>query len=273
MVDGTLYDRLGVGPDADLMTLRAAYRHLALRLHPDLVAADAEGSATAAMALVNEAWRVLSDPSRRRAYDAALPRPAPPPTPTPTPRHPAPPVPTPTPTPGRTPGPTPGPRTASAAGAAPASPWSGQSGTPGARREAWLASLRLQVRRLGGQASRSASQTLAIRHRGVPRAHFDELSAEVLVEMLADTEDRVRQARLAGAAPLDLAIGAALLGLRVYADRLVAVVRAGGAGGEGIDVVHRAELIDRMWDTMAHEIPRELELALGGNPRATRRLR
>src|SRR5690349_3899164 len=56
MAGAPLYDRLGVAPDADLATLRAAYRGLARRLHPDLVAAGAEPAANLAMALVNEAW-------------------------------------------------------------------------------------------------------------------------------------------------------------------------------------------------------------------------
>ena len=75
MAGATLYDRLGVAPDADLATLRAAYRGLARQLHPDLVATGAEPAANLAMALVNEAWRVLSDPGRRLVYDATL-RPA-----------------------------------------------------------------------------------------------------------------------------------------------------------------------------------------------------
>jgi hypothetical protein len=135
-------------------------------------------------------------------------------------------------------------------------------------------SVRLQVRRLGGQAARSAVQTLATRHLGVPRDHFDALTEPVLDELLADTEDRVRRARLAGADPLDLAIGTALLGLRVYAEGLARRAQSSERRpSRADDLVHAAELVDRMWDTMAHEIPHELELALGGNPRASRRRR
>jgi curved DNA-binding protein CbpA len=64
----THYQRLGVAPTADVADIKAAYRELARRNHPDL----ATGSAGHDMAAVNEAWRVLSDPERRSAYDATL---------------------------------------------------------------------------------------------------------------------------------------------------------------------------------------------------------
>lgn len=78
------YQRLGVVPSASTAEIRAAYRVLAARLHPD----RSSGSSTAERALaerrmreINEAWRVLQDPARRRAYDdsrisASSPRPA-----------------------------------------------------------------------------------------------------------------------------------------------------------------------------------------------------
>jgi hypothetical protein len=143
----------------------------------------------------------------------------------------------------------------------------------GSRREAWLVSMRLQIRRLGGQAARSAAQTLAIRHHGVPKAYFEQLTEPIVAELLADTEDRVRRARMAGAAPLDLAIGAALLGLRAHAERLCAAARGPLTFDDRQRLGPSAELVDRMWDTMAHEIPRELAVALGGNPRSVRRVR
>ena len=61
---GTLYDVLGVAPDAPVGALRAAHRERVRRLHPDLATGDG-----AAMVAVNEAWEVLSDPARRAAYD------------------------------------------------------------------------------------------------------------------------------------------------------------------------------------------------------------
>jgi molecular chaperone DnaJ len=63
-----LYDRLGVAPAASAEEIRAAYRRIARRVHPDRGSAGNE----AAMAAVNEAWRVLSDPGRRAEYDASL---------------------------------------------------------------------------------------------------------------------------------------------------------------------------------------------------------
>ena len=64
----THYQRLGVAPTAAAADIKAAYRELARLNHPDL----ANGSGSADMAAVNEAWRVLGDPERRRAYDATL---------------------------------------------------------------------------------------------------------------------------------------------------------------------------------------------------------
>lgn len=65
---GTLYDTLAVGPDASAADIRAAYRRAARAHHPDR---HGEASSTR-MAEVNEAWSVLGDPSRRRAYDLTL---------------------------------------------------------------------------------------------------------------------------------------------------------------------------------------------------------
>ena len=55
-------------PRATQDEIRAAYRRLARRYHPD------NGSAPSAkeMAAVNEAWKVLGDPGRRASYDASL---------------------------------------------------------------------------------------------------------------------------------------------------------------------------------------------------------
>lgn len=63
----TLYEVLGVAPDASREALRAAHRERARRLHPDVASGDA-----AAMRALNEAWAVLSDPARRAAYDRSL---------------------------------------------------------------------------------------------------------------------------------------------------------------------------------------------------------
>jgi len=66
-----LYAILGVGLDADGLTIRRAYRRLARRHHPD------SGGDPRQMMRINEAWRVLGQPDRRASYDAQLRRPAP----------------------------------------------------------------------------------------------------------------------------------------------------------------------------------------------------
>lgn len=63
------YATLGVAPNADLSTLRAAWRALVFATHPDRNPDDP--TATARCALANEAWSVLSEPAERAAYDAA----------------------------------------------------------------------------------------------------------------------------------------------------------------------------------------------------------
>ncbi len=64
------YLTLGVSDDATAGDLRAAYRALAQRLHPDRVADPSKrAEAAARMAAVNEAWHVLGDIDRRAAYD------------------------------------------------------------------------------------------------------------------------------------------------------------------------------------------------------------
>jgi hypothetical protein len=63
----TYYERIGVSPDASRDQIRAAYRRLARRHHPDAHEGD-----SSQMAALNEAWRVLSDPARRAMYDASL---------------------------------------------------------------------------------------------------------------------------------------------------------------------------------------------------------
>jgi curved DNA-binding protein CbpA len=71
----TLYDVLGVAADATGDELRAAYLARARRLHPDrLIDADPGERVRAEreMQALNEAWRVLGHPPRRREYDRRL---------------------------------------------------------------------------------------------------------------------------------------------------------------------------------------------------------
>lgn len=64
------YHVLKVASDAPIEVIRAAYRVLAARNHPDRCAGDP--AALRRMQQVNEAYRVLSDPGLRAAHDAAL---------------------------------------------------------------------------------------------------------------------------------------------------------------------------------------------------------
>lgn len=71
----TYYRRLGVAPSASTEEIRAAYRELAQRLHPDRQSAGSRAEQALAerrMREINEAWRALGDPARRRSYDATL---------------------------------------------------------------------------------------------------------------------------------------------------------------------------------------------------------
>lgn len=62
------YSILGVMPDAEQIVIKAAFRALAQRYHPDRFAGPEE-KANAVMAELNEAFAVLSDPVKRAAYD------------------------------------------------------------------------------------------------------------------------------------------------------------------------------------------------------------
>lgn len=64
---GTHYETLGLDPSCTLAEIRAAYRRLAKRHHPDVNPGDAD--AVAILQRVNAAHEVLADPARRRAYD------------------------------------------------------------------------------------------------------------------------------------------------------------------------------------------------------------
>jgi len=67
----TYYEILGVHSSAEQLVIRAAYRALAQRYHPDKLGPD-EGQLAERMAQVNEAYRVLSDPALRKEYDESL---------------------------------------------------------------------------------------------------------------------------------------------------------------------------------------------------------
>jgi len=67
--DRDYYAILGCPPEATHDELRHAYRQLALRWHPDRNREDPE--AAERFKEISEAYAVLADPERRRAYDAA----------------------------------------------------------------------------------------------------------------------------------------------------------------------------------------------------------
>jgi curved DNA-binding protein CbpA len=63
----THYDNLKVARDAPPEVIRAAYKSLSQKYHPDRNAGDPKASRT--MAIINAAYRVLSDPDLRRKHD------------------------------------------------------------------------------------------------------------------------------------------------------------------------------------------------------------
>jgi DnaJ-class molecular chaperone len=70
----TLYDTLEVSPQASALVIKAAYRCLAQRYHPDKNAGAV--AASERLAHINYAYSVLSNPEKRQRYDHAT-RPAP----------------------------------------------------------------------------------------------------------------------------------------------------------------------------------------------------
>ncbi len=67
------YAILGVGRDATPLQVARAHRQLAKRHHPDLHEGAEAVSAAEQMRRVNEAWAILSNPSRRREFDHSYP--------------------------------------------------------------------------------------------------------------------------------------------------------------------------------------------------------
>lgn len=77
----THYYTLGVEPAATAPQIRAAFRELILKHHPDRALAAQEqaqavnavvGNGTSTVQALNEAWEVLGDAGRREQYDRDL---------------------------------------------------------------------------------------------------------------------------------------------------------------------------------------------------------
>lgn len=62
------YEVLGVDPSAGQDDIKAAYRRLAARHHPDVARGD-QRSATARMQTINVAYGLIAQPDVRRRYD------------------------------------------------------------------------------------------------------------------------------------------------------------------------------------------------------------
>lgn len=63
----THYDNLKVARDAPPEVIRAAYRTLSQKFHPDRNMGNSE--AVRIMAIINASYEVLSDPDKRREHD------------------------------------------------------------------------------------------------------------------------------------------------------------------------------------------------------------
>ena len=138
----------------------------------------------------------------------------------------------------------------------------------GSRRQAWVAGVQMQVVRLSRLAGRSSAQALLLKGPRAERAVYDELVEQIVGGLARETEARVRAARAAGAAPLDLGVASTLVGIRALAD----AVRRQSSLGVSPELLMTAELLDRMWDVLAHELPMTLTSALGGNPGVARKI-
>lgn len=71
----TFYELLGISAEGtSFEDVRAAYRRMARKYHPDVSPPGAAGEHTRRFIQVQEAYETLSDPSRRSSYDRALAR-------------------------------------------------------------------------------------------------------------------------------------------------------------------------------------------------------
>ena len=68
----TLYDTLGIERDATEQEIRAAFRKLAMKNHPDRFAGDQRAAAEEKFQGITEAFNVLSHPESRAKYDQEI---------------------------------------------------------------------------------------------------------------------------------------------------------------------------------------------------------
>ncbi|KAL8258927.1 hypothetical protein R6Q59_026880 [Mikania micrantha] len=68
----TLYDLLGIPQTGTLSEIKRAYKHMALKCHPDVSPPDQVHENTARFIRVQEAYETLSDPQSRAVYDCNL---------------------------------------------------------------------------------------------------------------------------------------------------------------------------------------------------------
>lgn len=69
------YATLQVSREAEPEVIERAYKALSLKYHPDRRPASERERANRRMQRINEAYAVLRDPAKRRAYNATLPPP------------------------------------------------------------------------------------------------------------------------------------------------------------------------------------------------------
>jgi curved DNA-binding protein CbpA len=69
MFQSDYYSILGVLPSAEMIVIRAAYRALAQKYHPDKWVGE-KSEAHRRMKEINDAYEVLSDEAKRKAYDS-----------------------------------------------------------------------------------------------------------------------------------------------------------------------------------------------------------
>lgn len=110
--------------------------------------------------------------------------------------------------------------------------------------------------------------TLLVRRKRAERSVYDDVVERLLVDIGEDTAERIRRARSAGVAPLDLGVATTLVGIGDLARR----IGASTTRGVTLSQLLAAELLDRMWDVLAHELPVGVTSGLGGNPGVGRQL-